>query len=160
MVTFHSNLLHVTVHHAVKFQAKNCNLQRVRMVTSSLRPGPIFCVLLRVSSDYARPITGQVTEVTCPVIGRAQPELTPSKGQKRALVQAYHGKITKFQGMCKNWLSMVTLTSNLLYSISQEICTRFCCALLCCGYEIVLNEFTWSIYPYSSGLLCWHWGNR
>ena len=46
------------------------------------------------------------------------------------------------------------------YSISQEICTRFCCALLCCGYAIVQNEFTWSIYPYSSGLLCWHWGNR
>ena len=46
------------------------------------------------------------------------------------------------------------------YSISQEICTRFCCALLCCGYAIVYNEFTWSIYPYSSGLLCWHWGNR
>ena len=46
------------------------------------------------------------------------------------------------------------------YSISQEICTRFCCALLCCGYAIVRNEFTWSIYPYSSGLLCWHWGNR
>ena len=33
------------------------------------------------------------------------------------------------------------------------------CALLCCGYVIVHNEFTWSIYPYSSGLLCWHWGN-
>ena len=47
-----------------------------------------------------------------------------------------------------------------IYSISQEICTRFCCALLCCGYSIVHNEFTWSIYPYSSGLLCWHWGNR
>ena len=46
------------------------------------------------------------------------------------------------------------------YSISQEICTRFCCALLCCGYAIVHNEFTWSMYPYSSGLLCWHWGNR
>ena len=46
------------------------------------------------------------------------------------------------------------------YSISQEICTRFCCALLCCGYAIVHNEFTWSIYPYWSGLLCWHWGNR
>ena len=46
------------------------------------------------------------------------------------------------------------------YSISQEICTRFCCALLCCGYAIVHNEFTWSIFPYSSGLLCWHWGNR
>ena len=48
----------------------------------------------------------------------------------------------------------------LWYSISQEICTRFCCALLCCGYAIVHNEFTWSIYPYSSGLLCWNWGNR
>ena len=46
------------------------------------------------------------------------------------------------------------------YSISQEICTRFCCALLCCGYAVVHNEFTWSIYPYSPGLLCWHWGNR
>ena len=46
------------------------------------------------------------------------------------------------------------------YSISQEICTRFCCALLCWGYTIVHNEFTRSIYPYSSGLLCWHWGNR
>ena len=35
-----------------------------------------------VSSDYAQPITGQVTEVTCPVIGQAQPELTPSRRQK------------------------------------------------------------------------------
>ena len=26
-----------------------------------------------------------------------------------------------------------------VYSISQEICTRFCCALLCCGYATVLN---------------------
>ena len=46
------------------------------------RPGPIFCLLVGVSSDYAQPITGQVTKVTCPVIGRAQPELTPSKRQK------------------------------------------------------------------------------
>ena len=44
--------------------------------------GPVFRLLLGVSSDYAQPITGQVTEVTCPVIGRAQPELTPSKRQK------------------------------------------------------------------------------
>ena len=43
------------------------------------------------------------------------------------------------------------------YSIAQETCTRFCCALLCCGYAIVHNEFKWSIYPYSSGLLCWQW---
>ena len=52
------------------------------------------------------------------------------------------------------------ITRESAYNIPQEICTRFCCALLCCGYAIVHNEFTWSIYPYSSGLLCWHWGNR
>ena len=57
---------------------------------------------------------------------------------------------------CIGWI----LHPTEIYSISQEICTRFCCALLCCGYAIVHNEFTWSIYPYSSGLLCWHWGNR
>ena len=45
-------------------------------------PGLIFCLLLRVSSDYAQPITGQVTEVTCPVSGQAQPELTLSKRQR------------------------------------------------------------------------------
>ena len=55
---------------------------------------------------------------------------------------------------------MAEIPQHGIYSISQEICTRFCCALLCCGYAIVHNEFTWSIYPYSSGLLCWHWGNR
>ena len=45
-------------------------------------PEPVFCLLLGVSSDYAQSVTGQVTEVTCPVIGRAQPELTPNKRQK------------------------------------------------------------------------------
>ena len=44
--------------------------------------GPVFCLLLGVSSNYAQPITGQVTEVTCPVIGWAQPELTLTKRQK------------------------------------------------------------------------------
>ena len=53
-----------------------------RHIISAEQPGPIFCLLLGVSSDYAQPITGQVTEVTCPVIGQAQPELTPSKRQK------------------------------------------------------------------------------
>ena len=32
-----------------------------------VRSGPVFCLLLRVSSDYAQPITGQVTGATCPV---------------------------------------------------------------------------------------------
>ena len=54
--------------------------------------GPVFCVLLGVSSDYAQPITGQVTEVTCPVIGRAQPELTPSERQKMGPGQHRVGK--------------------------------------------------------------------
>ena len=40
---------------------------------------PVLCLLLGVSSDYVQPITDQVTEVTCFVSGRAQPELTPSK---------------------------------------------------------------------------------
>ena len=52
------------------------------MLADGLAPGPVFCLLLRVSSDYAQLITGQVTEVTCPVTGWAQPELTPSKRQK------------------------------------------------------------------------------
>ena len=38
-----------------------------------------FCLLLWVSSDYALPTIGQIIEVTCHVIGRAQTELTPSK---------------------------------------------------------------------------------
>ena len=62
--------------------------------------GPVFCLLLGVSSDYAQPITGQVTKVTCPVIGQAQPELTPIKRQKRALLldpfmQLFHVYIVK-----------------------------------------------------------------
>ena len=47
-----------------------------------LRPGTVFCLLLRVSSGCARPITGQVTLVTWPVIGWALSELTPSKSKK------------------------------------------------------------------------------
>ena len=45
-------------------------------------PGPVICLLLEVSSDYAQPITDQVTEVTYPEIGQAQPEVTPSKRRK------------------------------------------------------------------------------
>ena len=71
-------------------------------------------------------------------------------------------KETWTHGQCNTWnhSNYTRETRVYEYSISQEICTRFCCALLCCGYAIVHNEYTWSIYPYSSGLLCWHWGNR
>ena len=37
------------------------------------RTGSVVCLLLGVGSDCAQPITGQVTEVTSPVIGRTQP---------------------------------------------------------------------------------------
>ena len=42
------------------------NLHQLPMTT-----GPVFCLLLGVSSGCARPITGQVTSVTWPVIGWA-----------------------------------------------------------------------------------------
>ena len=58
--------------------------------------GPIFYLLLRVSSDYAQPITGQVTEVTCLVIGRAQPQLTLSKRQKTVTVYDCHLYVIQF----------------------------------------------------------------
>ena len=57
----------------------------VMMSTCVSEPGSVFYLLLRVRSDYAHPITGQVTEITCPVIGRAYPELTRSKRQKTGL---------------------------------------------------------------------------
>ena len=44
--------------------------------------GPVFYLLLGVSSGCAQPITGQVTSVTWPVIGWAEYELTRSKRQK------------------------------------------------------------------------------
>ena len=49
----------------------------------------LICLLFGGSSDYAQPIPDQFTEVTCPVIGRAQPELTPSKRQKMDLVELH-----------------------------------------------------------------------
>ena len=48
--------------------APHC-ITRLRWVDVS--PGPVFCLLLGVSSGCARPITGQVTSVTWPVIGQA-----------------------------------------------------------------------------------------
>ena len=61
--------------------AEKLVLQGARTLSAML-PRPLFCLLLGASSDYAQPITGKVSEVTCPAIGRAQPELTPSKIQK------------------------------------------------------------------------------
>ena len=52
------------------------------LISPGMCPGHIFCLLLGVSSDYAQPITGQVTEVTCPVIGLS---LLQARDRKRTL---------------------------------------------------------------------------
>ena len=69
--------------------------------------GPIFCLLLGVSPDYAQPITGQVSEVTCPVIGQAQPELTPSKRQKMG--PGYPGLLLPYR-VLHDWYGALVLT--------------------------------------------------
>ena len=81
-------------------------------------PGPVFCLLLGVSSDYAQPITGQVTEVTCPVIGWAQPELTPSKRQKTG---------PDVDGLKQDCSNSSVLTKELLQSCTKPsmYCSRY-----------------------------------
>ena len=73
-------------HHHTSWCQLDCHWWHHRLTQRQtvVPPRPVFCLLFGVSSDYAQPITGQVTEVTCPVIGWAQPELTPSKRQKTA----------------------------------------------------------------------------
>ena len=53
-------------------QVLKCKQYHVTTLNTVLcNTGPIFCLLLGVSSDYSQPITGQVTEVTCPVIDQS-----------------------------------------------------------------------------------------
>ena len=58
------------------------NKKKNKKNPESIASGSISCLLLGISSGYAQPITGQVPEVTSPLIGWAQLELTPSKKQK------------------------------------------------------------------------------
>ena len=73
------------------------------------------------------------------------------QGQRRAT----HGT----NGMITPW-HRAAFRITLSYSISQEICKSF--VVLC--FVVVMQSFIMNshiyIYPYSSGLLCWHWGNR
>ena len=75
---------------------------RCQWASSWSYPGPVFCLLLGVSSDYAQPITGQVTEVTWPVIGWAQPELTssPHISYPRKHVDRFVYTSFSYQGGC------------------------------------------------------------
>ena len=61
---------------------KSHNSSNVKQLWS----GPVFCLLLRVNSDYAQPITGQVAEVTCPVMAKHRLSLLQVKDKKRALL--------------------------------------------------------------------------
>ena len=90
----------------------------------SYTSGPVFCLLLRVSSDYTKPITGQVTEVTCPVIGRAQPQLTPSKRQKKGPEQDPNVSADGLASCLWNVLGQWTQTDSL--SIEQVSCFPSC----------------------------------
>ena len=65
-------------------------------------PGPIFCLLLGISSGCARPITGQVTSINWPVIGWAQ-SLARSKLR---LCSANH-RAGYFSNLACDWLSTV-----------------------------------------------------
>ena len=86
------------------------------------QPGPVFCLLLEVSSDYAQPITAQVTEVTCPAIGGAQPELTLSMRQKTGPVlscpvpvyfaASYCLSLFYFRTFVKDFLGILAIVSH------------------------------------------------
>ena len=100
------------------------------------KPGPVLCLLLRVSSDCAQPITGQVTEVTCPVIGRTQPELTLNKRQKTGPDETGNSLLlsdSKFYKLCLAlcplcWLSFIypTAYSTIHSSYSREyVCVLY-----------------------------------
>ena len=84
-----------------------------------LWPGPVFCLLLGVSSDYTQPITGQVTEVTCPMIGWAQPELTPSKRQKRGPGGGNYTDCWPSRGHCNNGTRYIQFGADLNPEIKQ-----------------------------------------
>ena len=80
-----------------------------------------FLSLLKVSSDYAQPITGQVTEVTWPVIGWAWSEFTQSKRQKMgpawySLLMVKHRKVQEHQHT-QWWLSKVDIN---IYKTSTQ----------------------------------------
>ena len=79
------------------------NRRYAASIVTLLTTGPVFCLLIGVSSGFAQPITGQVTEVTWPVIGRAHSELTVGKGQKTGdkrstFSNAYYPLITLAHG--------------------------------------------------------------
>ena len=92
-------------------------------------PGPYVFLLLEVSPDYAQPITGQVTEVTWPVIGQAQPEHTPSKRHETGA-----GKVLAVY----NW---ITSASNFVAAMSRmNIPSLTVCLYSCCKTSKIMHQ--------------------
>ena len=91
---------------------------------ASIRPKPVFYILLGVSSDYVQPITGQVTEVTCPVIGWAQPELTQSKIQKTGpgLIICWYFGVIKLSSWGLNKMTNIMLSTFQMPFLEKRNC--------------------------------------
>ena len=100
-------------------------------------PGSVFCILLRVSSDYAQRITSLVTEVICPLIGRAQSELTLSKRQK---TDPGHWACASVQS--------ITLGKEAICIVS----------LFCVGFASAFLLHPGLSYSFQERLLCLWWG--
>ena len=85
-----------------------------------IEPWLVLCLLHVVSSDYTQPITGQATEVTCPVIDWTQPELTPSKRQRTGPGLAENKNLSNLQ-LTSSWLLITSwnliTTKNKLFII-------------------------------------------
>ena len=99
--------------------------------------------MLGVISDYTQAITGQVTEVTCPVIGRTQPELSASKTQKTghgvatSVNIAYRDSQLNISG-CRNNKIIITIPvgwDHYFRCMIELLCMVSCCRLL--GTEVL-----------------------
>ena len=81
---------------------------------------------------------------------------TMSAGICLILLAVFWPGQTRSSHAMKQWtrLAAPTALSSLYivgYSISDQICIWFCCALFFCGCIILYSKFMWYIYSYSSG---------
>ena len=95
----------------------NSRLSFQDLVEENSEPASVFCLLFRVSSDYAQSITDQVTEVTCPVIGRAQPEpLLRARDRKHAQVLEGRHYSDVIMGAMASQITSLTIVYSTVYS--------------------------------------------
>ena len=76
-----------------------------------------FLSLVQISSDYGQSITGQVTEVTCPVIGWAQSQpLLRARDRKHAQVLEGRHYSDVMMGAMTSQITSLTIVSSTVYS--------------------------------------------